>query len=1006
MSCKASFIHAASSLIAMLASASLYAATAGLPFTEDFSDTALNNTTLTNANWSTEEQAVFMAWSANFPTSAAEENAGSEADDTRSVILGDVDNDGDLDLIAGNSAVASVLYVNNGSGSFTWSQALDTNDTRSVILGDVDGDGDLDLVTGVSNQANRLYLNDGGVFLGSIAIGTDADDTRSVNLGDVDGDGDLDLVAGAGINTQATKLYLNNGSGIFSSSGTAIGSVADITTGTVLVDVDGDSDLDLVAVNSNQTNRLYTNNGSGGFSVSGLPIGSDADDSSSVTAGDVDGDGDMDIVVGNIAQPNRLYFNSAGVFGSNGVAIGTETDTTTSVVLRDDDSDGDLDLFVGNSALAEENKRYINDGAGGFSTVGEDVGAARETFSLVLGDVDSDGDFDVIAGNNGANRRFLSDGRSGFAVNGKAIGSETDNTMAVVLGDVNGDDDIDIITGNAGQTNKLYLNDGTGGFPVDGVDIGSETDSTYSVVLADVDGVSGLDIIVGNWGATNKLYLNDGSGGFPASGADIGDPGSLDKDATTSLALMDVNGDTYLDIVVGNWGVTNKFYVNDVAGAGDFSVAGVDIGSETDNTRSIALGDIAGTSDLDLIVGNSGLENKLYTHNGVGGFSAGANIGTDVDDNRSIVLGDVDGVNGLDLIAGNSSGLNKLYLNDGSGGFPASGTDIGVEMDITTSMVLMDVDGDGDDDLLVGNYGETSKRYLNNGSGSFSVPGAVLSPGNNAITRGLAVGDIDSDGDGDLVAAEYGQTNKVYRNVIHQSHLGRVVSLKVNDAETNIRGVVLTAVSTVNTDATRNTGIDYFLSNTGGVKWHQVKSGQVFTFPDAGSNDLRWKAEMYSLSPVRTPVLNSVLVSINNPPVITSDGGGASASVNVVANQTSVTTVKASDVDNGALAYGIIGGDDATKFSIDSASGKLTFIVAPSFEAPTDSNGDNVYHVRVMVEDSGAGNPTDTQDIFVTVTRAVAASGGGGGGGTSSMWWLGFLVLLVVIRTRRSLMNF
>jgi hypothetical protein len=278
--------------------------------------------------------------------------------------------------------------------------------------------------------------------------------------------------------------------------------------------------------------------------------------------------------------------------------------------------------------------------------------------------------------------------------------------------------------------------------------------------------------------------------------------------------------------------------------------------------------------------------------------------------------------------------------------------------------------------------------------------GAPLNPGSIVSTRALAVGDLDgltddNNTDVDLVAAEYGVTNKVYRNRLYQTHLGRVISNKINTTETNFRGVFLSATTKVNLTATYNTRIDYYLSNNGGAKWYRVQSDKLFSFPQAGS-DLRWKAELHSLSPIRTPVLSDVTVEINIPPVIEGDD---TRQVNVAGGETAVTTVVATDEDGAVLNYGIDGGDDADKFEIDLESGVLTFVDAPDFSTPTDSNGDNVYHVRVLVEDSGAGNPTDTQDIFVTVTEPVVPWIDDGGG-ANSIWWLSLLTLLCLNRKR------
>ena len=100
--------------------------------------------------------------------------------------------------------------------------------------------------------------------------------------------------------------------------------------------------------------------------------------------------------------------------------------------------------------------------------------------------------------------------------------------------------------------------------------------------------------------------------------------------------------------------------------------------------------------------------------------------------------------------------------------------------------------------------------------------------------------------------------------------------------------------------------------------------------------------------------------------MITSNGAGATAAVNVAENATAVTTVTATDLDAGAtLTYSIVGGADAAKFTIDANTGALSFVSAPDVESPTDAGGNNVYDVTVQVSD---GTLTDTQAIAVTVT--------------------------------------
>jgi len=130
-----------------------------------------------------------------------------------------------------------------------------------------------------------------------------------------------------------------------------------------------------------------------------------------------------------------------------------------------------------------------------------------------------------------------------------------------------------------------------------------------------------------------------------------------------------------------------------------------------------------------------------------------------------------------------------------------------------------------------------------------------------------------------------------------------------------------------------------------------------------------------------TQAISVTVLNLNdNAPVITSNGGGASASVSQVEGGSTVTTVTATDADGDSLSYHIVGGADASRFQINSATGALTFVSPPDFEAPTDAGANNVYDVVVEVRD---GVHTDTQAIAVTITDAndnapdITSDGGG-----------------------------
>ncbi|MBL8043064.1 MAG: DUF4347 domain-containing protein [Nitrospira sp.] len=122
---------------------------------------------------------------------------------------------------------------------------------------------------------------------------------------------------------------------------------------------------------------------------------------------------------------------------------------------------------------------------------------------------------------------------------------------------------------------------------------------------------------------------------------------------------------------------------------------------------------------------------------------------------------------------------------------------------------------------------------------------------------------------------------------------------------------------------------------------------------------------------IGTTTVTLTIAAVNDAPTIISDGGGATASINVAENVIGITVVTGADVDipAQALTYGISGGADQALFTINAATGALSFVAPRDFEAAADANGDNVYVVQVRVTDSQGGMAT--QMIAVTVTNVA-----------------------------------
>jgi Ca2+-binding RTX toxin-like protein len=130
-----------------------------------------------------------------------------------------------------------------------------------------------------------------------------------------------------------------------------------------------------------------------------------------------------------------------------------------------------------------------------------------------------------------------------------------------------------------------------------------------------------------------------------------------------------------------------------------------------------------------------------------------------------------------------------------------------------------------------------------------------------------------------------------------------------------------------------------------------------------------------------TQVISVSVTDENDPAVITSNGGGDTAEVTVSENVINVTTVTATDQDGDAITYSI-GNGDASKFSIDPVTGVLTFLSPPDFEQPTDTDGDNVYRLRVTASDGNRGIAIQTVRVVVTDVEEnssplITSDGGG-----------------------------
>ncbi len=314
------------------------------------------------------------------------------------VLLGDIDNDRDIDavLIAGQSQ--SGVFVNDGSGNFALGSTLfGPSEPSESALADFDLDGLLDIVV-ADSDSNRItvWKNHGNSefrVLGTSLLAPG--NPQSVQVADFNGDGNADLTVYA--NRQ--HVLINDGSGNFRISARPIGL-------SVVGDFDSDGDADLLANRSLGGGRLFLNDGAGDFPTIQESIVSPMSIVPLATSvGDFDGDGDLDVYESNHASSDgngHLWLNDGtGQFTDSGQILGRKSDgkEDRDSVVGDVDLDGDLDLIVAHEWEAETylgSTIWRNDGTGHFTP---ETGPLLYPNSLALGDVDTDGDLDLVAEN-------------------------------------------------------------------------------------------------------------------------------------------------------------------------------------------------------------------------------------------------------------------------------------------------------------------------------------------------------------------------------------------------------------------------------------------------------------------------------------------------------------------------------------------------------------------------------------------------------------------------------
>jgi len=272
------------------------------------------------------------------------------------VTIGDLDGDGDQDLVFAGKSGGTTVWQNDGRGGFAALPTFGGRDRTSAIrVGDLDGDGDLDILCANGNGSDRVWLNDGSAAFSSTDQTLGAEIALCVQLGDIDGDGDLDAAVGCSLNMRSL-VYVNDRTAQFTVLDSAL-SEAMSNVAASLFDADGDEDLDLFLGYHDGVDRFYFNEGEGTFTLD--PQDLSRHWSYDAAAGDLDLDGDIDLVIAGGNVQDAIWLNDGQGQFTEAVSpfIG---DQGLAVALGDFDGDGDLDaVFCHDAGMSPTHKVYI-----------------------------------------------------------------------------------------------------------------------------------------------------------------------------------------------------------------------------------------------------------------------------------------------------------------------------------------------------------------------------------------------------------------------------------------------------------------------------------------------------------------------------------------------------------------------------------------------------------------------------------------------------------------------
>lgn len=669
----------------------------------------------------------------------------------------DLDGDGLHDLLTVSTIDnVEVWYRNLGGGSFGPKQTLSDSFTNPVHIGaaDLSGDGIVDIYGGSTGDGNvHWYLGLGnGEFADPVVLeNVSIHFLTRVQAADVDSDGDIDLLVarnGAGL-----RWHENLGAGQFQGPPALVVPQV-VVTSVQMADMDGDGTLDLV-YDEDDTDRFYYHQGLGGGAVGpAINLGPGTSGGNRIRLIDLDGNGDRDLVYVHVADGQVRWKEGLGVDGLGPAETIAQSDASFIAYLEvcDLDGDQDLDVAYGSSTSID----WAEQLAPGQFTEPIEILPVPRSMSLACGDFDGDGHLDLAFSTIADELSWTRNLGSGLAFSSTLnVSTFVAGPRDPVLADLDGDGDLDTLA-VSGPTGSIILFENIGG----GEFASRETllvegNSINRLHASDLDGDGDLDLVWQNFGELAIRWLEQLGPQAWAPPAEIDSLPSLPID----MAVVDLDQDGDLDIVQPLRSLDRIHLYRNLGGA-QFSSPIVlhTLGSP----RALAVGALTSSGLPDVVVRADDGRISWHRNNGQLTFFAPTVIAQALTGGlaEDLALADLTG-NGRQDPIWTDSGLVRWRENLNLGVFgPTQSASVSLH---ARFIEVADIDTDGDPDLMVASSIPFSPSVvtLENSGGQLGPPVQLANTPEGPRTP--ATGDIDGDGDLDVLLAYEDTSNLEWR---------------------------------------------------------------------------------------------------------------------------------------------------------------------------------------------------------------------------------------------------